>query len=406
MEKNLGVTHQMENMLDYLDWRGDVPVDVDGFNEVDNLILAKLSHIEFQGIVPPPGKGAGVRLCDAAEAYCAGHGTSGREMGALVPRDIPELLHRAADCERFRGMRLSGYEEVLDEVNEEQFAALTVEIGDGTVYCAFRGTDDTLVGWKEDFNMGVLETVPSQRRALAYLLYAARRFPRKKLRVGGHSKGGNLAVYSAVYATESVQKRIVQVYDNDGPGFRSDLTELPEYAHVAPRILTFKPQGSIVGQILEHSHTVTVVHSGGTGIGQHNGFTWEVRGRSFVHLPDFSREGRVTGETFESVAADLSIEQRKAFVDAMYGVLTGTGARTLSDLSEEKLKSAAGMLKSYRGLDEQTRQAVSKSLLLLVKYGAKSLVQDVRETQGKSVEELRRRAEEVWRRFFEQSEKN
>ncbi len=395
----------MANILDYLHWRGDVSVGFDGFNEVDNLILAKLAHIDFSGIVSQLGADGGISMRDAAAAYFAKQGELGENMGLLVPGDVPELLRRAAKSKRFGAMRLNAYEEVLDEAKEEQFAALCAELGDGTIYCAFRGTDDTLVGWKEDFNMGVLDEVPSQVQALDYLKRVAHWYRSEKLRVGGHSKGGNLAVYSAVHAPETVQERIVQVYNNDGPGFRNDLSGTPEYRRVESRILTILPQSSVVGQMLEHPYEMTVVHSTGSGIWQHNGFTWEVLGRGFVREASLSREGKRNEETFESVAAALSIPQRKAFVDAFYEVLTGTGARTLSELSEEKLKNAAGMLKTYRDLDEPTRQAISDSIMLLVKYQAKNWMQDVRDTQEKSMDELFHKVEELWHRLFDAGDK-
>jgi hypothetical protein len=157
--------------------------------------------------------------------------------------------------------------------------------------------------------------------------------------------------------------------------------------------------------MLEHSQSVTVVHSvAGSGIGQHNGFTWEVYGREFVHLPDFSRGGKRTEETLENVMSELSIPQREAFVEAFYEVLTGTGARTVSDLNEEKLKSAAGMLKTYRDLDDETRRALNAAIMLLLKRSAKSFMQDVRDTQGKNVDGLLRKAEDFLRRFFDAGE--
>lgn len=396
----------MANILDYVTWRGDVPVGFDGFNEVDNLILAKLVHINFSGVVSQLGENGGVFLRDAAEAYFARRGEAGEDMGLFVPGDVPELLRRASRSVRFGGMRVNAYEEILDEEKEEQFAAICFEVGDGSVYCAFRGTDDTLVGWKEDLNLGVLETIPSQADALNYLKRIAHWYAGEKLRVGGHSKGGNLAVYSAVYAPEEIQKRIVQVYNNDGPGFRSDPSDMEGFQRIKPRIFSIKPQSSVIGQILEHAHEAAVVHSTGSGIGQHNGFTWEVLGREFVHEPDLSREGKRNEETFESVGAALSIPQRRAFVEAFYEVLTGTGARTLSELNEEKLKNAAGMLKTYRDLDEPTRQALSDALMLLVKYQAKNWMHDVRDTQGKGLDELRRKVEELWRKFFDSEDKD
>ena len=140
-------------------------------------------------------------------------------MGVLVPGRIPDLMCRMAHSVRFGGMLLNGYCELMDDAREQQFAALTVELGDGSIYLSYRGTDDTIVGWKEDLNMGYLEVIPSQTRALEYLGRMTRQYPDAKLRIGGHSKGGNLSVYAAVKAPAAVQDRIVQVYNNDGPGF-------------------------------------------------------------------------------------------------------------------------------------------------------------------------------------------
>ena len=189
----------MANIMDYLDWRGDLPLTVSPFNEVDGLILAELSFINFEGIVPPPELGRGVPLRDAAGTYFARHNGQEIDMGVLVPGRIPDLMCRMAHSVRFGGMLLNGYCELMDDAREQQFAALTVELGDGSIYLSYRGTDDTIVGWKEDLNMGYLEVIPSQTRALEYLGRMTRQYPDAKLRIGGHSKGGNLAVYSAVF---------------------------------------------------------------------------------------------------------------------------------------------------------------------------------------------------------------
>ena len=177
----------MANILDYLDWRGDLTLAQDPFNEVDNLILAELSFVDFGGIVPGPGEGRAVPLWKAAEAYFAK--TEGRpiDMGVLVPNQIPELLRRAAASPRFRDMKLNGFVDHLDTVKAEQFAALAAECGDGTVYLSFRGTDDTLAGWKEDFYLSCMREVPAQKMAVTYTEAMAHQYPRIKLRLGGHS---------------------------------------------------------------------------------------------------------------------------------------------------------------------------------------------------------------------------
>lgn len=206
----------MANIMDYLEWRGDLTLAASPFNEVDALLLAELSFINFEGLIPPPEIGRGVRLRDAAEEYFARNEGKEIDMGVLVPDKIPAMLCAMAGSKRFGNMLVNAFEERIDVELEQQFAAITVDLGDSSVYVAFRGTDDTLVGWKEDLNMGFLEEIPSQERAVRYLKRIAKQYDRKKLRVGGHSKGGNLAVYSAVKAAPEVQERILAVYNNDG----------------------------------------------------------------------------------------------------------------------------------------------------------------------------------------------
>ena len=377
----------MADILDYVDWRGDLSLKASPFNEVDNLLMAELSFIDFSGIVPPPELGDGITLREASAAYFRRHEGREIDMGVLVPDKIPDLMCRMANSVRFGDMRLNGYEALTDETLEQQFAALTAELGDGSVYVAFRGTDDTLVGWKEDLNLGFMEKIPSQERALAYLNRMARQYERQKLRIGGHSKGGNLAVYSAVHIPAATQRRIVAVYNNDGPGFIRDLTQTPEYARIEKKLHTIVPQSSVVGQLLQHEDDVQVVHSTASGMFQHDGFSWEVRGTQFVHLDGFSREGRLIDETLDDWTAQLAPDQREAVASAIYEVLTATGARTLSELRGEKLGGAATLLKTYQNLDRETRRALSSALHSLVEIGARNVAQDV---QSNELEKLRR----------------
>lgn len=168
----------MANLLDYLDWRGDLTLRQSPFNEVDNLILAELSFIDFSGIVPAPGEGPRVPLWQAAQRWQAGNRGESVNMGVLVPNRIPEMLRRMAETPRFRDMELCGYREHLDTERAEQFAVLTILCGDGTAYFSFRGTDDTLAGWKEDFYLSCMAEVPAQKKAVAYTKEMARLCPR------------------------------------------------------------------------------------------------------------------------------------------------------------------------------------------------------------------------------------
>ena len=362
----------MASILDYLDWRGDITFAERPFNEVDNLLLAELSYLDFDGIVPADFAAA-VPLPDAVAAFTKR--TPHAEMGVLVPDKIPGLGQKMAASARFHEVMLSGCACKLDEATETQFAALCAALPDGTVYAAFRGTDDTIVGWKEDFNMGFLPIVPSQREAADYLRAAAAAFPAQQLRVGGHSKGGNLAVYSAVWCGEAVQDQILAVYNNDGPGFRTSLLGRPEHQRIANRIQTILPESSVVGMLLEHEESYQVVRSSQVGLMQHDGFSWQVQGTQFVHLSGLTEGGKIVDGALREFVRGLDQEQRIRFVDALFEVLTCTNAATLTDLKEGGFRTAYSMLKTVRDLDPDTRHALSGTLGLLVRSGVKSISQ-------------------------------
>ena len=391
----------MANLMDYLDWRGDLTLAVSPFNEVDALILAELSFVDFAGIVPPPEVGRGVRLNEAAEAFFTRHGGRDVDMGVLVPDGISQMLRKLMASPRFCGMTLNGYEALLDDEVEEQFSALTIDLGNGSIYISFRGTDDTIVGWKEDLNMGFLEEIPSQKQAVDYVARIARQYGDKTLRIGGHSKGGNLAVYSAAKSSGDIQERIVAVHNNDGPGFVWDISKTPGHKRIAGRIRTVLPQASVVGMLMEHEKHYQVVYSTYDGLYQHDGFSWQVKGTQFVHLDDFSREGKLVDEALSSWADSLNSQQREALAEALYSVFTATGAKTLSELNEEKLKSASAMLKTYKNLDRESRRMVSEMFKIFFRLGTKNFVLDTQEEGGRELENLRRRISEQYQKIIE-----
>lgn len=372
-------------VADYLTWRGDIPFSVDPFNEVDNLVLCIISYINFRRF--PELLTRNPREAVSLRDICQKLTQEDEQLGLSQLSYIP-VAQQAAQTERFAGTRMFAFEDRSDQ--ETQFAAVTFLLPDKSVFVAFRGTDTSLVGWKEDFNMSYLESVPAQVRAAEYTAEIMRLCRFLKVRIGGHSKGGNLSVYAAVKAPAAVQDRIVRVYNNDGPGFAKPLVGTPEHTRVADRILTVVPQSSVVGQLLEHEQNVEIVRSDAEGMLQHDGFSWQVVGDHFIHLDGFSREGKVIDETLESWEGSLSPKQREAFADALYTVLTASGAKTLSDLNGDKLKSAVTMLKTYSNLDRETRQLLSGSLRALVGSYAKNVADDV---QKNDLEPLRRKLE-------------
>ena len=369
----------MANILDYLSWRGDLTLAQSPFNEVDNLILAELSFVNFTGIVPGPGEGEGVPLHSAAEAFFRSHEGGDMGMGVLVPDEIPALLRRMAECPRFREMKVNCFCDHLDVRKAEQFAAVTVELGDGSIYLSFRGTDDTIAGWKEDFLLGCQPEVPAQKKAVAYVKAVAAQYPRRKLMLGGHSKGGNLAVYGGIFVPLAIQRRISAVWSNDGPGFYGAVLETPQHARLEGRVHSIVPKSSVVGMLLEHEESYTVVDSDQVGLWQHDGFSWQVLGTGFVTLREVSRQGRRNDLALKEWVRRLPVDQREKFVDGLFEVLTASGATTLTDLKEDGFRAAGAMVRAMKDMEKDTRDALFNAIATLFRSNIQAAVEEARE---------------------------
>ena len=323
----------MPNILDYLTWRGDVPFSVSPPNEVDNYIHCKIGTLDFTDIVPE--NELYVPLPQAVEAYFAAGGAE--KLGALSSPYIAPMIKRLPETVRFREVMLTGFRQAFDEKKTEQFSALTLRLPGGLHYVTFRGTDDTIVGWKEDCLLTVMDEIPAQRDAVEYLTWAASVYP-GKIAVGGHSKGGNLAMYAAAMVPESVQERIGNIYNNDGPGFQEKILQTEGYQRIKPRIKTILSQNAMVGTLLWQDCDYTVVKSTAALLGAHDGFTWETTPAGFVRCENLSPSARAFDRAMEEVLGGMSMAERQEFIEEFFGTLTATGAVTLSDLSARMLR--------------------------------------------------------------------
>ena len=343
----------MTNTLDYLDWRGDLSFSSAPFCEVDMFICSQLSSPDYSGIVPETGEA--VTLEDASERYFFRHPGDGADFGVLQSTSVLPMLKALAASERFRKVRLCDAKNIVDQENEEQFCAVTVLLPDGTMCISFRGTDDTIIAWKEDFNLATKPVVPAQADALNYLKRAASAH-RGKIRVCGHSKGGNLAAYSSIVSDRAVRERIITAYNNDGPGFMSDFAGSPEYAEAAAKIYTILPQDSLVGMFFEttaNSHVIESTAHGGAA--QHNPYSWTVLGTSFSHRSDLSDDAKRNNSVMREWIKGSDPDERNKFADTIFSVFESAGTKTLTEFSENKLRHTAAVMKAIAGFDKDTR---------------------------------------------------
>ena len=346
----------MANLMDYLDWRGDLTLEISPFNEVDALILAELSFVDFGGIVPPPELGRGLPLSEAAEAFFARHGGRDVAMGVLVPDTISKMLRKLMVSPRFRNMILNGYTDLLDDAIEQQFAALTIDLGNGSIYISFRGTDDTIVGWKEDLNMGFLEEIPSQKQAVEYVARIARQYGDRTIRIGGHSKGGNLAVYSAMKCAPFVRKRIQKIYSLDGPGFRPEVLKECHYNAIEDKVVKLLPHSSMIGMIFERDIHYRVVESKNHGLLQHDPFSWLVKDDHFVDVGDIYESQKIMNEALNEWILSLNEEQVRTFVDTLYQVISASQADDLITFTADWKKSMNAVVTALKEVDDQTAE--------------------------------------------------
>ena len=368
----------MANILDYLDWRGDLPFTAAPFNEVDNLIFTQLCFLDLDNLVPADPAATPVRLEHAIDRYFERHPIESTSIGMIVPKDVLRLADRARRTVRFRDVCLTGFINRVDERLEMQFSATTYLPGDGSAYVAFRGTDDTLVGWKEDFNMAFTPTVPAQAQASRYLESVLRALP-NPLHLGGHSKGGNLAVYAAIHADAADRARILDVYNNDGPGFHRQMLSSEAYLSMQSRIRSIVPESSIVGMLLDHEEPYRIVKSTAKGLFQHDGFSWELVGDHFTTLERLSEESRTVDRTIKMWLAGMDNATREEFVDSMYALLCATNARTLTELNTDR----KSLLASLRGIDPTSRDMLVKLVLLLADQGTKNLFEKKEKVEKK-----------------------
>ena len=333
----------MPTIADYLDARGGESFESFALNEVDHYIICKLVNPDLSGILGERGEPLPLRevLGEALQ------GEAAEAQGALAsPRLLP-VLRRLPEAERFRELRLSHYVRRIRPDETEQFSALTVHLPGGGRCIVFRGTDDTLLGWKENFLMSAQPLVEARRDALAYLRSEAAAMD-GPLVVSGHSKGGNLAVYAGAMLEEPAQWRITDVYNFDGPGFLPEFYGEPGYLRIRPRLHTLLPRNSLVGTLLTRERWAGIVDCRSFGAAAHDGFTWEVREAAFARCPRLSPSSRAFEETMDQVLERMTLEQRRDFVEELFDALSSTGAVTLTDLTERRLSQAIGIAGSFR----------------------------------------------------------
>ncbi|SEV84213.1 DUF2974 domain-containing protein [[Clostridium] fimetarium] len=345
----------MGNIIDYVNEFQSVNFKEKPFEAVDGLVLACFAYFDFGKLVPSvSAESENVTIVDLSKS------SNYEEMflDTFDPLKSEELFQAMLQSKRFGSIQLNYYVNEHDEKEEKQFSAITVFFED-SAFIAYRGTDNSFVGWKENFNMSYISIIPSQRAASIYIDYISKQ-TNGKIYLGGHSKGGNLAIYSATYADEKVQNRIVAIYSFDAPGFKEDIHTQEGYLRVVDRILKYVPNSSIVGMLLLQEKNYFIVESSVKGILQHDAFSWVVENGDFVYLDNLREDSVQLNSLLNTLIENISDDERKRLVDIIYRIIIKNKIRTANEFVSNWRRVAFGILIGIKGMSKDTRKAMTQ----------------------------------------------
>ena len=347
----------MTNIFDYLkdvthDSFYDLPL-----NELDTLALTEITYLSFDNLVSTSPQ----RLLDLAPQVP-------REPNMLTSKNRLQLLDELARHKRFKNCKLSHFINDIDPELQKQFAAMTYRLTLDTYLIVFRGTDDSIIGWKEDFHLTYMKEIPAQKHALRYLKNFFAHHPKQKVILAGHSKGGNLAIYAASQIEKNLQNQITAVYTFDAPGLHKELTQSEGYQRIMDKTKVFIPQGSIIGMMLEIPAHQIIVHSTALGgIAQHDTFSWQIEDKHFVQLDKTNSDSQQVDTTFKEWVATVPDEELQLYFDLFFGTILDAGISSINDLSSLKaLEHIHHLFVQAQSLTPEERKTMGRLTQLLI----------------------------------------
>ena len=356
----------MKNMLDYIKEFGHVSFEERAFSEIDALVLTELEYLPLEKVVPSDENGENFVTVKEIAEYMQEHKQElFDENPMMITQERHEVSQVIADAPRYQSLKFFGVVSEWDKDTTKQFAAVTVEVEPSVRLVVFRGTDETLIGWKEDFLMTYSPLVAAQTDAKEYLAKQASLWG-GDLMISGHSKGGNLAIYAAATQEEDVQLRIVDIFCFDSPGLYRSVLETKGYQNIVPLAMRYIPQDSLVGLMLESEVPYVIVKSNATGAMQHSAMTWEIEDGQFIKMEKLTKNSQLNDQTFKKWTESVSDEELELFWNVFFELLFSVGIDTVNDLYGEFMHYVQEFLKAAGNMDEEKRELLTRIALLLV----------------------------------------
>lgn len=355
---------KLKNIIDYVLEYGDQSFADKPFNEVDSLILSQLIYMDFTGLVPAVSQ----EKEDVSLTEVGKHVLREKMFRSSVgEKKNRKLFQEMEKSKRYALIGMNCYQSHIDISQEKQFAAVTFRISPDVIYLAFRGTDQHLVGWKEDFNMTYKAPIPAQIDSLKYIEEVGRRSETDRLIIGGHSKGGNLALYASIYCAKPIRDRIIRIFSHDGPGMRREIYQQKAYQELVPKIHKTVPQSSIVGQMLYQREESRIIYSNAYGLWQHDPYNWVVERGHFKSCEHLEKDAVAIDQALKKWLSETDDDKRSLFVNTLYEIICAAGISELHEMRENLRENLFAIIETTKNIDEDTRAAFHEVMNALLK---------------------------------------
>lgn len=351
----------MANVMDYIKKYGDISFCDMPFGEADNVALCGMYYMPFDKVVSDSFDDEPVDYKTASDEIFELRGRKHTPVGLVLLKNISEQMVLMSKYKRFQEMKVVAAVRVYEKAPAIQFEAATFLLPDGKIVVLFKGTDDTLTGWKEDFDILTKKGIPSNRLSIEYLEKAAKNFDGNII-VCGHSKGGFIAQYAALYSSKEVRDRIEVVYNDDGPGFWDySYLESDTYAEMLPKYRHFVPQSSFIGMMLAHDNDYEIIKSNQIlGPLQHDLNSWQFSGKKLVRAEELTDMGKMNDGVLRDLVGGLDDESEKVLDTVLDKVLSGVNQTGLLDVKKNFVPALKGGVEAWRSLDRDTQKKFLK----------------------------------------------
>ena len=346
----------MADIFDYVA-SGKKPLKLSNFTVADAMVFSQLSYLDFSSF---KNKTKLSRMKDQVDKMVE---------QSRLPKQNKRLFELVASSPRYKNIKMSHFIQDTDVSIKKQFSAISFLIGFRFMFVAFRGTDGTMVGWEEDFNLAFMDEIPAQAHAKEYLWRVMRRYFLTKVVIGGHSKGGNLAIFAGMNMVNSYQKRLLSAFNFDGPSFKTSIVDSDTYQRFLPKVRKIVPESSVIGMLLEDSQHFKIIESSAVLLAQHDLYTWKVHRFTgeLTYLPELSKPAVNMHQTLIKWLKNLNDEDRKIIVESFFNILYSTEATSFSDFTEHWPQKVAHIYQKYRQLDKTIRPLLLQAFAVLGK---------------------------------------